>query len=234
MPNTLHIRESFIFYSSFSMAVSELCDTDRLAVYDAITAYALTGEMKDLSGVPKAIMTLIRPQLDANNRRYENGCKGGRPKTDIKPARNQNATGEKPEESQKINDHIPGRNQSVSVSEPNENDNRNVNGNASSREYISEKFTPPTYRQVSDYCAGRKNTVDPGLFVDYYQSRGWKTGNTSMKDWKAAVRMWEKRETHSSKGPSMCREPASRYQQRMDTLTEVLSIINNENQQSDE
>ena len=233
MPDAPHIRESFIFYSSFSMAVSELSDADRLAVYDAIAAYALTGEMHDLSGVPKAIMTLIRPQLDANNRRYENGCKGGRPKSAEKPEVNRNITEAKPNANQRISDPIPGGNRFVSSVEPNENDNQNTNENAKFQG-SSEKFMPPSYQKVHEYCIERNNAVDPMLFVDYYQSRGWKTGNSPVKDWKAAVRMWEKRENRPAKGNTMCREASSKYQQRMDALTEVLSIINTENQQSDE
>ena len=69
-------RDSFVFYTSFSDAISELEPMQQLAVYNAIVQYASTGVMPELSGVPKAIMTLIKPQLDANSRRYENGHKG--------------------------------------------------------------------------------------------------------------------------------------------------------------
>lgn len=58
----------------------------------------------------------------------------------------------------------------------------------------SIRFTPPTLEEVRDYCRERNNAVDPERFVDYYQSNGWKVGKHSMKDWKAAVRTWEKNE----------------------------------------
>jgi len=54
------------------------------------------------------------------------------------------------------------------------------------------RFTPPTVEEVSDYCRERNNLVDPEKFVDYYTARGWKIGKNSMKDWKAAVRTWER------------------------------------------
>lgn len=102
-------RDSFVFYTSFSDAISELDEASRLAVYEAIVLYASTGDMPELSGVPKAIMTLIKPQIDANTIRYENGRKGaefgkngGRPrkktdeststKTPRKPQRNPKKT----------------------------------------------------------------------------------------------------------------------------------------------
>ena len=50
-----------------------------------------------------------------------------------------------------------------------------------------QKFIPPTIEEVYSYCEGRHNNINPQLFVDYYESRGWK----NIKDWKAAVRTWE-------------------------------------------
>ena len=57
------------------------------------------------------------------------------------------------------------------------------------------RFTPPTVEEVCNYCYERNNNVDPERFVDYYTSNGWVVGKNKMKDWKAAVRTWEKRET---------------------------------------
>ena len=44
------------------------------------------------------------------------------------------------------------------------------------------------------YCAERGNHVDAQAFVDFYAAKGWKVGSAPMKDWKAAVRTWEKRD----------------------------------------
>lgn len=57
----------------------------------------------------------------------------------------------------------------------------------------SKKFKPPTVEEVRSYCEERKNGIDPEAFCDFYTSKGWKVGKDSMKDWKAAVRTWEKR-----------------------------------------
>lgn len=58
----------------------------------------------------------------------------------------------------------------------------------------SKVMTPPTVAEVRAYCIERGNAVDPEKFVDYYTSNGWMVGKGRMKDWKAAVRTWEKRE----------------------------------------
>lgn len=55
-----------------------------------------------------------------------------------------------------------------------------------------EEFVPPTVEMVEEYCKERGNVIDPELFVAYYDSVGWVRGKYPMKDWKAAVRSWEK------------------------------------------
>jgi hypothetical protein len=54
------------------------------------------------------------------------------------------------------------------------------------------KFTQPTLEQVRDYCKERNKGVDPNKWIDHYTSNGWMVGKNKMKDWKAAVRTWEK------------------------------------------
>ena len=58
-----------------------------------------------------------------------------------------------------------------------------------------KRFTPPSLEEVKAYCQERKNGVDPQAFIDFYTSKGWKIGKETMKDWQAAVRTWERRET---------------------------------------
>lgn len=56
----------------------------------------------------------------------------------------------------------------------------------------SSRFTPPTLEEVIAYCKERANSVDPNRFIDFYTAKGWMVGKNKMKDWKAAVRNWEK------------------------------------------
>lgn len=62
-----------------------------------------------------------------------------------------------------------------------------------------KRFTKPSLEEVKQYCAERGNNVDAEKWYDYYESNGWKVGKNSMKDWKAAVRTWEKREDYKPK-----------------------------------
>ena len=61
-------------------------------------------------------------------------------------------------------------------------------------------FKKPKLDEVKDYCILRKNNIDAEAFMDFYESKDWKIGKNKMKDWKAAVRTWERRET---KKPTM-------------------------------
>ena len=55
-----------------------------------------------------------------------------------------------------------------------------------------KRFTKPTLEEVQAYCKERNNNVNAERFIDYYTAKGWKIGKNPMKDWKAAVRTWEK------------------------------------------
>lgn len=87
---------------------------------------------------------------------------------------------------------------------PNPNPNPNPKENERAR-----RFVPPSVSDVADYCRERGNHVDPQTFLDFYASKGWRVGNTPMKDWKAAVRTWEQREKTGGKTVS-----AQKYSQR--------------------
>lgn len=85
-------KDSFVFYKSFYEAIKKLKKSDQLTLYSHICRYALGEKVDVIEGVPAAIFDLIKPQIDANLRRYENGLKGGRPRTEREPKHNQTET----------------------------------------------------------------------------------------------------------------------------------------------
>lgn len=56
----------------------------------------------------------------------------------------------------------------------------------------SKRFVKPTIEEIDAYCRERNNTIDAESFFNFYESKGWLVGKSPMKDWKAAVRTWEK------------------------------------------
>ena len=70
---------------------------------------------------------------------------------------------------------------------------RTINKNKEIR-ITNKYFIKPTAEQIENYCKERNNNVDHNAFLDFYDSKDWKIGKNKMKDWKAAVRTWERRE----------------------------------------
>ena len=119
-------RESFVFYRSFYEGIKELPRDIQGEVLTAIMEYGLNGvTTENQKPITKAMFALIKPQLDANNQRFENGKRGGRPKADC----NQTETETKPNQNQTETKPKPNHNQTETKPEPNVNDNVNVNVN---------------------------------------------------------------------------------------------------------
>ncbi len=214
------MQDSIVFYGSFYEAIKEIEDTEtRLKALEAICEYGFYGVEPNIKGVASAIFKLARPQLDANARRRANGSKGGRPSqttpepnqkqevTEPEPTDNQKATKAEPKETYAKTEQKPKRNQSitkpepkknrgVTEPEPNVNVNVNANVNVNNRDAKASsaraRFKAPTLEEVQAYCRERKNHVDAPKFLAYYESNGWRVGKNPMKDWRAAVRNWER------------------------------------------
>lgn len=64
-----------------------------------------------------------------------------------------------------------------------------------SKDILKKSFVKPTLEEIIDYCNERNNGVDAERFYNFYESKGWMVGSNKMKNWKAAVRTWEQKET---------------------------------------
>lgn len=80
------------------------------------------------------------------------------------------------------------------------------------------RFVKPTLEEIQAYCLERGNKVDPERFFDYYESKGWLVGKSKMKDWKAAVRNWERSESS--------RQPSGKADSGFDTSNPFLEMLN--------
>ena len=77
---------------------------------------------------------------------------------------------------------------------PNKNNKNNKNNKKIERGGEPKRFTPPTLESVMGYCREVGIVIDCERFIDFYESKDWMVGNNRMKDWKAAVRNWERRD----------------------------------------
>lgn len=75
----------------------------------------------------------------------------------------------------------------------------------------SSMFKPPDVVDVSRYCKERNNNVDPDRFVDFYAAKNWMIGKNKMKDWKAAVRTWERNSKNNSAQSPQYKRSADKF-----------------------
>lgn len=106
----------------------------------------------------------------------------------------------------------------------------NTNPNPNPKEEARERAHRPTVEEVAAYCRERGNSVDAERFVDFYASKGWKVGNQPMKDWKACVRTWERRDApaEAPKKTAPARMPQGDDRDRLERLLANLENKPNE------
>lgn len=90
-------------------------------------------------------------------------------------------------------------------------ENNNNSARARTREGVVE-FVPPSVEEVEAYSVAHGCPLDAARFVDYYGAKGWMAGKSPMKDWRAAVRMWSRRDR--DKAEQTAREAARREEER--------------------
>ncbi|MEA4894098.1 MAG: hypothetical protein VB064_02420 [Oscillospiraceae bacterium] len=82
----------------------------------------------------------------------------------------------------------------------NEKNDKNEKNNKDNIGAKANRFAPPTLEEVTAYCKERSNGIDGQHFIDFYTAKNWMIGKNKMKDWKAAVRTWERKECGVSCG----------------------------------
>ena len=170
-------------FTDFSSSLNPLGDAECGRLFKAMLEYARTGQEPDLRGNERFIWPTAKQSIDRDADTYSRKVDAAqkateaRKRNDNERKRNDNDTEryvivqDKDKDKDKENISFP----------PN-----GVKDNARARR--------PTVEEVASYCRERGNRVDAERFVDFYASKGWKVGNQPMKDWKACVRTWEKRE----------------------------------------
>lgn len=191
-------RESFVFYRGFYEAMQELEDNERLELLDMICGYALFGREPKKKGAVVAIFKAVKPQIDANNKRFEDGCKGGRPKNHKKkPVVSELKTSGFENENHGFEDENQwlGENENVNVNvneNVNEHENVVVNENVHG-ETIGETTTTTTARpnlqQLKIWCSINGINTNIDKFYAYNDARGW-TLNGKPADWQKLLQLW--------------------------------------------
>lgn len=143
---------------------------------DAVVAYAAGKDYEQyLVGNVKIAFRFLKGQVDRNSAISESRSNARKNKTE-ETITNDNKT------------------EQTETNFPKEKEKEKEKDNKKENKKEVVRFAPPSVEEVRAYCQERGNDVDPEAFVAFYESKGWKIGNTPMKSWKASVITWEKRE----------------------------------------
>jgi len=184
---------SFTFFASYFDAIEFLPDEQFGQMLKAICVYALRGEEPDFDNPTlNGFWTLIRPTLDRSVRRSEAGRIGGLNGAGVSRNQGNGNASKSIANSEQIGSKTKQDKDSIELGEGEGIGEGVEKESKGTKKKTASRFTPPTVEEVQAYCTERKNGIDAAHFVDFYTSRGWKYGNTAIKDWKACVRTWEK------------------------------------------
>lgn len=196
------MKDSFVFYKSWIKAIRRLESADsQMKVINAICDFTFDDtnfNESDFTNIELVALDTILPLIETAKKHYENGLKGkefgkmgGRPKKAETPT-------ETPTQSPNDNDNVnfnvkDNSNDNANV---NSNDNANVNSNDTDKEKVNNNdkdlkllFTPPTLKEVQNFCMNQKLKTDPVEFWTYYNIRKW----ARIKNWQSQVMWWESR-----------------------------------------
>lgn len=172
-------REYFCAYHSYIKQCKGLSDGELGRLFRALLEYSASGKVPELNGRESVAFDFMSANIDRDAESYKDTCNRNRENISKRYERIRANTTvyetyqEKEEEKEELL-------------------KKDISNEISKKSTRQKKFVPPTVEEVASYCLDRKNKVDAAYFVDHYTSNGWKVGKQNMKDWKAAVRTWER------------------------------------------
>ena len=176
----------FFCQDEYLAKTAKLTDEEVGRLFRALIDYHANGVIADLDGRESIAFDFIKEDIDKDEAAYAKKCKQA--SENRRKALSNNAT-DVDGGQQTLTDVDGGDKYNINKK------NINKDNNNSSKNIVPlKRFVPPTEDEVALYCIERRNHVNAGKFIDYYSSNGWKVGKNPMKDWKAAVRTWERSE----------------------------------------
>ena len=162
-------RDSIVVYRSFYEAAKALTDKEELELYRAIFEFGLDHKTADMGPMAAAMFKLIKPQLEANYKKWQNGMRGGRPK--------QEESKDKPKDNQKETKDEPNENVNV-----NDNDNANV--------FIGLELNDKSLFPIFDDDLDKWRDLYPAVNVEQELRNmvGWIDGNPTKRKTKSGIK----------------------------------------------
>ena len=186
------------FYYSYRKKLEKLSDQEVGRLVRALLEYGETGETEELTGRESIAFDFIADDINRAKAAYDERCAKNQQNIEKRYAR-QDATTvyDGIRTNTTVYETYQTKDKTKTKGKDKTKDNTlPPNGVSDTR---AKRFTPPTLDDVLAYVRERGSNVDPQRFLDFYASKGWMVGKNPMKDWKAAVRTWEKRDSEQNK-----------------------------------
>ncbi len=200
-------RDGFVFYRSFANALRRLPKKHQLTLLWAIVDYALDAQEPPDDPAVSACWELIRPQIDANNKRYRSGRGGGRPRKTTVSSQKLKTTGfenEKPSvsnlettgyeiEKPKDKDKEKDKDKDKDKEKDKDKDKGTANGSQSASGW-------PSLSDVVSYGRATGSRANAAKFWQLNQNRGWKINGEPIRDWRKLFDSWSRSEREPAAG----------------------------------
>ena len=199
-------KPGVMIYFKTGEAIKGLDYETKGRLFDCILEYGQFGTVPELSGALAVAWPFIKQRIDDDSERYREiqdkrakaGSRGGQAKASNAKQTVANITSAT---------EVIAKDSTEKQNYPNTYTNADTNtftkncivGAESRPTTTRQRFKPPSADDVRVYATEKGLTIDPEAFVDYYTANGWKVGKNSMRDWKAAVRTWTRKDKENGR-----------------------------------
>lgn len=175
-------QNKFAFFANFAESIRQLPEEIQPKAYQAICEFGIYGILPD-DAMLRGMCLMAKASIQKVDGRSNNGGN-----------HNPNGINQHNKEVKEVNSGQFGQSGQILSETETRNKKQETENKKDNLTVIQKKqnFQKPTIEEVEAYCRERNNGVDVARWFDYYTSNGWKVGKNAMKDWRAAVRTWER------------------------------------------
>lgn len=201
-------KKGFILYYDWEEYFDALESTEEVGeLILALFAFAKRGEVEQFTGALKMAFTMMTRTIARDSEKWEQECKN-RSEAAVKRWEKEkskvlcNSIQDNTSYNALYNSITTTNSYADNSNKIIDNSNQILDNNISkgvsnetppAKKSASKKFVKPSVDEITEYIKEKQYGINAQQFYDFYESKGWKVGNSGMKDWKAAVRNWEQR-----------------------------------------
>lgn len=201
-------KKGFILYYDWEEYFDALESTEEVGeLILALFAFAKRGEVEQFTGALKMAFTMMTRTIARDSEKWEQECKN-RSEAAVKRWEKEkskvlyNSIQDNTSYNALYNSITTTNSYADNSNKIIDNSNQILDNNISkgvsnetppAKKSASKKFVKPSVDEIAEYIKEKQYGINAQQFYDFYESKGWKVGNSGMKDWKAAVRNWEQR-----------------------------------------